>query len=61
MRYRMKLLAQEATWVFKTLIAAGVLALAFGAGAYFTSAGSQQQPVTVIQPVVECKLVEWSQ
>ena len=54
----MKLLAQEAAWVFKTLIAAGVLDVAFGAGAYFTSAGSQQQPVTVIQPVVECKLVE---
>jgi hypothetical protein len=57
-RDRMRLVAGETAWMFKTLIAAGVLASAFYAGVFLSSDVFQPQAVAVMKPVVECKLVE---
>ena len=54
----MKLLFTEMALAFKRLIAIGVLVLVFCAGTYVSPVAFEQQTTSVVEPRVECRLVE---
>jgi len=54
----MRQFSRETALVFRTLISIGVLSLAFCAGVYLHPVVFESQTTTVIEPTVECLLVE---